>query len=290
MSKYRAIARSAKVSAQMPSPRACLTSIALAVFAANAGCAGDKDAAYPDIQASELAEDYAQLVCGLLFECECRDPGYASVDLCVAARRMEFQFGVDAGEASGLSYDAACAGQIVGQVEDQVCGNETPLSSSCAYCKPFYGEVGVGEPCAEDDAANDNCQQGLLCSSGPDGLRCEDPCSSEAFLGEGRPCWDPMSSMLLGECDYRNGLYCDTTDTGNCASPGARGEPCPAGRCADGLVCDIADPDSPVCVTAPGLGEACPAFECSSGLSCDFADPADPICAEPQANVCFFAM
>lgn len=226
----------------------------------------------------EKKEDAAQVLCDLLFECECDPNPYTDVAACVTAQDMRFDAQVTAAkataDANGLTFDQGCADRSR-QIENPGCNFENVDPSACSFCAIAHGDKPVGASCSLFDGHSD-CAGNLSCFDGV----CSDPCFEG--LPAGSTC-DPEP----GEDECADGLYCSAD--GKCTLLPTSGQPCTNfGQCAEDLACSSADN---TCKTLPGNGQPCPDLLCAADLVCDPVEttckvlpgegqPCDFFCAE----------
>jgi len=243
-----------------------------------------------------LAETIAQGHCGAVFFCGCEDIGHPDETSCVAAVQDDIRKRQQVSRASGLSYDAECAGIRYVRFYAPQC--YTPVAAmvrgfyTCLPCTPYYGDLAVGEACTVLANGEDECAQDLRCREG----RCEVACPpfadpGEACLGAGDArvavcryghyC-DPTTKTCLelpdGEkpCSRTSGCgadhYCELVGAevvGKCVPAPPAGEPCREGRCDWRAFCDTSDADNPTCADKLDDGEECSTRHhdsCSSDL------------------------
>lgn len=153
------------------------------------------------------------------------------------------------GSRRGLAYDPWCVGVMVAVTRDRACEtNDQQEPVDCDLrCTVFVGQAEAGMRCDLRELGSE-CERGLVCFGG----FCQPACGVEA----GESCADP--NTICAE-----GLQCVEQ---RCTLRPQAGEPCQNGGCAEGLWCDPADPDKPICRSPAALGQACRGHdECESG-------------------------
>jgi len=235
-------------------------------------------------------QDTAEAVCELLFECDCDQTRYVSVNACVTDVNAQFdaQFNATkaAADANGLIFDQACANEGRKVASDLGCELEgIAVEESCKFCSPVHGITLVGEACSQTGGFGEysDCASGLLCVEN----FCYDPCTT---LKAGDAC-----DGGLAECG--EGLYCDDNDVPTCKPTVGAGGPCTSiGGCTEGLYCG----DDSTCQPIPKQGDPCVNFNgCGDGLACandktcqplpGDGEPCDFFCAEHyscEASIC----
>lgn len=214
------------------------------------------------VQESEVADAFADELCGPMFSCGCADQTrYASRDDC--RQQAQEGFARLRSEASGLVYDPLCYGEMLDALDDLGCGPppEQPGDECLSPCSPYHGDRPEGASCERVFAGLSDCARGLSCNGGI----CTDPCRRG---GSGDPC---------GAAGCRDGLWCDQgASPPTCRSSAGEGESCAARPCAESLWCDR---DVDLCRLLPGPGEACAFGSCRDGAFCVTNDPdTGPVC------------
>lgn len=209
------------------------------------------------VSEDEFAGELASTFCGLVYECGCDTPGFASEAECVEQARMSAQEALDEAAALGLEYNPSCGAAEVGRFADLGCSTafDALEPTSACPCKLFFGEQQRGEPCELLANGYDDCGRELECRADPEGIEPGETCQELCpYLKGGALCYDIPSQTSYGTCNYEQLLYCDTEETGTCRPLGLIGEPCP---CAPWAFCDVESPFGPVCVGLRGEGESC---------------------------------
>lgn len=218
-------------------------------------------------------QDTAEALCELLFECNCDQTRYVSVNECVTDLNAQFdaQFNaaMETAQANGLIFDQACANQGRKISSDLGCElEEVDIAETCEFCSPVHGIKLAGEACSEAGGFGDysDCASGLICVEN----LCYDPCTT---LEAGDNC-DDGSFAECGE-----GLYCDYAESPTTCKPtvGAGGPCTSIGGCTMGLSCGADNTCQPI----PKQGDPCVNFGgCGDGLVC--AD--DMTCQPPPGK------
>jgi hypothetical protein len=292
--------------------------IGIGIALGSLSLAACKDEGFRDVPAEEAPQTFADVVCGQAESCGCFEDldDLNDFDTCKAEYEAQLRFVIEAGAATGLTYDGTCIGRYLDLTTGLGCktdADDHDFWDECRWCSLFHGHVAVGEPCEQlageddEDYLFDDCAQGLYCVGG----MCRDPCSTAgegddcrvAACAEGLYCgweWDPETDeesatcrrwAQQGEnCEERhcaNGLVCDW-ETSTCEPlpprPGI-GEPCPEGLCVDEAYCDTSDPDAQAwtCHARKGEGQPCEQSQECLNYSCE-----DGACAPDLPLVCFF--
>lgn len=252
-------------------------------------------------------DSYSERVCTAVLECDCDYPGGSDFDHCVSQLSVGAKTLAELLDVEGLSFDGGCAERQVDEVGRLGCGVPMldPDAECEAPCKVFYGPVHAGGTCSTVNGF-DNCNQGLTCNGNvcvhpcaePDLPRLGEACSTDFGCDEGFWC-DGISTPLLPVCDNlpqvgdeclpaefgfacAEDLICDTSDPDSptCAELPGEGEECPAGACADDLHCDTSEVPA-VCITLPSVGELCPLGLCAAPNLCE-----QGLCVDPRPQVC----
>jgi hypothetical protein len=239
-------------------------------------CASGGSEAGP-VDEDELVPAIVEAVCELHARCDCEMP--LTADECRMTIEPSIRTFFDPANASGLTYDAACAGDALARYDELGCLTLTEVAEqgSCAGCRIYYGSKRLGEACElREGTLFDDCGQGLYCIE----ALCVDPCdpAGEGEACIGRPCAEGLECHASLDPDTE-------VVTSECVAQAGAGEACVELSCADELVCD----ETSICEAAPQPGEAC-AGECASGSWCDTSEPdsAAWVCraAQPDGAAC----
>ena len=246
--------------------------------------------AYEDLQDEQLSA-----LCDYFVRC-----GYATdADLCVAAWKnfTRDDPNLDAAVDNGsVEYDAKAAKECLDSLRDGACdadflfGDDAP-SDACN--KVFQGTVDNGGACwIDEQCVSGACQAGdcgMACCQGtciappPDAAIGQD-CSAQDCV-DGAYCdYDFMTGEMTCKAIKQAGAECGGDNEcagslaclgGTCKEPPAEGAPCPDGRCAGALGCDI---DTVTCQKLRGEGQACnpQASLCAIGLTCAASNTCQP--------------
>ncbi|MEM9462304.1 MAG: hypothetical protein AAGF11_49585 [Myxococcota bacterium] len=275
----------------------------LTLAAALSGCEASEDGPQP-IPLEQAQDRLQRALCEQVYGvCGCEHGSwYGTQGACNSdmAEAMQYVRSTLEEFAGGeLTYDAACMGQLVHQLEALGCSPQfDPVEPQCQPpCLLVHGERQEGESCElYGDLVND-CAQGLLCVGA-----CINPCGGDdpgVYAGEGESC-------ELRPC--AQGLQCNF-QIDRCERIPAVGEQCPLGQCEGEAFCEVLDPVDPMserqcfapgplgqmcrghdqcqsgycpngfCSVRPGEGESCAGTQiCEAGLDCvdETCVPGDP--------------
>lgn len=210
------------------------------------------------VSEEDLVPAVAEELCNLQQRCECE--GSPSGEECQSLAEQVIKGFLLPPPGAGLTYDAACAGELVDAYADFECDALDAFADDreCRFCKPYHGDKQAGDACSRfEGTIFDDCGPGLGCFEDV----CIDPCET---VGEGEPCLGRQCSEGL-VCTYS---FDDETST--CQSSAGLGDSCEDAICADDLVCNSA---TFACAEAPGVGEPCMgASSCDDGSWCDTSD------------------
>ena len=253
------------------------------------GCeANETDEGARSITLQEAQEVLEETWCARVLECECSagnpadDFAECQANVAQWVARME----------SGETFDPACMGRFVTQLEDLGCD---ALEEGFEICDLRNGRHAEGRACMKNSAWSSECAVGLVCDH-------EYECVPEDELvlpGEGEDCsFHPCAE----------GSVCDPW--GQCRAVVGLGEECLDRVCEDGTACELANPEDGIprcyaltpngeqctghgqcvsgycpngfCSSRPGLRESCQISGiCADGLECR-----NTVCAEPVPAVC----
>ena len=227
------------------------------------------------VSSPTTAEQYAEVRCAAMAECECEYQPFANASDCeriMAASYRHLQFAV--GEAE---LDVACWQSVLALLEEKPCGLATDLVAEAAIpaCFTYRGDGAVGDPCYKNPGElthADTCSPGLTCRDSLQGWRCY-AASDEPSVGQpGLPCGtedDPKA-----ECGP--GLYCQP-GTQVCRARMAIGETCDATQgCVEGAWCSGEFFDGKgTCKEQIAVGESC-----STSLACAPTACTDELCVD----------
>jgi hypothetical protein len=285
---------------------ATLLATALAVPACGDGDGG--------LSQEDAPQAYAEAVCAALFECGCAAANaYTSQDACVLDLAADAQAVIDEGNAAGLTYSEACAGDLLrafaalecSTVADLLVAPDLQREALALECKLFYGTVPAGGACtALADEQGDSCVataecEGGVCAAFDVALPAGAVCTALDTCAVGLACLDVegagTSTCVALPSDGQTcvttadlcglDLVCDQA-TKTCEPLPGPGQPCAAmgnpaqlfARCRTGSYCD----GSSTCQATPGAGEPCTIGSgCSTGLTCTAG-----VCALGGALVC----
>ena len=228
------------------------------------------------ISADAFNADITKQICDAVVVCECEYPTGGSYEHCLTDVGLTWEAIAQLNLVAGLKFDGDCADDILAQVGEIGCGQESVESDvECKKpCKSWYGPVGKGGTCTFLDTS-DNCQQGLVCAGGGGGV-CVDPCEEPERPAVGEACSDILECV--------DGAYCNTDvyPSAICAVLPQAGQLCADLRCGAGLICDDRDPIKNICATPPGIGDPCLSFICGTGLYCDYSKTPETCAALPM--------
>lgn len=275
------------------------------------------------IPEDDAAGALAKMICELMMEvCECSQVPFPSLQACIDASTAQLAGSFQDAMAAGLTYDAACMGEVIDWWRVTVrCRTLSELAADLQVslagpsCKVYSGSGAVGDGCTNYyQAFGDTCAVGLSCLNGTcsevvvptpkaEGEACEAGDLCEAGTLCQPPADDPQGATTcvrlpgLGEpcqagCDL--GLLCEIPDgqfEGTCEDPPGVGEPCAIGpyECDDGLYCGF-DPNTlaEACLETLPAGSPCDDDDaCGVGFECE--DPpgsSERVCLAEEAMVC----
>lgn len=264
------------------------------------GCGGIKE--------KDFAKQQAELICDLIFECNCYfDVVPSNKGECIETWLDYGQITKELADLEQLKYDDECAEEELNDRSSESCGpRDWDDPDSCSKpCKRYYGPVPSGGTCTVGISGYDNCKQGSVCGSS--GI-CINPCEEPHLPSAGESCyvdlcdedsycfddggsalpmcvaWPTVGQPCTDSGQCHASAWCDSaSDT--CQAHPTLGLPCDqAGQeCQGCTICDsVADP---VCVTAPGRGAECNAGRCDAGLVCNSQNACESaICNEWDAQ------
>ncbi len=252
----------------------------------------------------DFATSYPRSACEAAELCGCAEYTYASRSECERALTSELDSFKAEPEASGLSYNANCAQEVLRWLQTAECQPDALLTR--LDCDLFRGSVPKGGECV----STEGCTPELFCQ--PTGHDASDkrtcrplyegspgaPCSHGDHCADGLYCIAQICDAqgARGEsCDVYSqqpcveGLACvqDTLGNPGCQTPGVEGGPCANySKCAEHLYCRDGGTDGAgfplgTCHVRPKLGEACEAGVCEALSRC-----ADGVCQAASPGVC----
>ena len=243
----------------------------------------------------DLSAEQTDALCEYLVRC-----GYATDEgLCASVwgvfsrQDPNLDAAVDNGS---VEYDAKAAKECLESIRDAACDADFFLGDAPdeACEKVFQGTVDNGGACFIDEqcvsgtchAADCDmaCCQGTCIAPPPDAAIGQD-CSAQDCV-DGAYChYDFEASTFTCLATKPAGAACDSGDDecagslacvgGTCQELPAEGAPCPTGRCAGALGCDV---DTFTCQKLRGEGQACnqQASLCAIGLVCAASSTCQP--------------
>jgi len=191
----------------------------------------------------------AEAECRAHARCGCDQPG-DDLDLCVIDRTSGLE-----PRSPGDTYDGACVQRQLEWIDAVGCltnrdvtgDTDLELAKMLTDCSFFYGDLGPGEPCGEEEGA---CEQGLVCSytcrPPQRGASVGEPCGGD---GHPYPCEPGAFCVNWG---YGAGHRCEhgTEVGGPCRGPAD------AGQCDrdDQQKCDL---ETFTCTFDPNANDSC---------------------------------
>ena len=264
----------------------CLASAMIMAHCESPGDAGTSESTASSL--TEFSAAYTDALCGFLLGC-CPD-GFQDNDLDIVypianeAECREHFNRYASMDDSRLAWDAEKAEACIVAVRDRIgeltCdttvnGVEYAVLDVVDACETFYTGVQTE---AQDCAADDECEPGLLCSSRADFSnfhKCYMPAK------EGESCSGENQA-----CDYTQGFFC-STEAGICRGTAAEGEDCTTRFCAGYTYCT----EENICAPLKAENEPCTTTtECAPRLVCDNlcvsdGTPNDDVDAYAQPNL-----
>jgi hypothetical protein len=220
------------------------TWLSLVVAVGAAACGGG------GVKLTDLADEVHDAQCEWAVRCGVLPNTEACAALGTADDEIaQLQASVDAGR---LSYDEDKAADCVDAFADASCELFGVSEAAQACEEVFTGLVADGGTCYDDEeCVSDNCQQtdpacDMACCAGT----CM-PGDPEAQIGED-----------CSEADCVDGAHCafdSASSTFKCEADIAEGQACTGGGCADGLFCDVTDPQTGAgtCKAPADEGQTC---------------------------------
>ena len=275
--------------------RLSLSGLASLTLLAFGGCKAETGGGGSGIPKDEAPEEFAELVCGAYYSCDCTDhnnnPPFTSEDNCKAEIEANALADIDTADDADLIYDEACARVTYDFLDDLDCDTWSGLTLDQLTtllagfdCKIWHGTDEPGDNCEWLDTNADSCVETATCQNGTcvESSKKDpgDDCGQGDVCTGGSICTDisggndnkcellpKTGETCLGMADLCDiGLTCNQTDK-VCEVAPAAGETCaPPGIsvCAEDLYCDM-----DTCTDLPTGGEACtPANQCAPGFGC----------------------